>query len=392
MGKIVYLDYAATTPVDKRVVSAMAPYFFEKYGNPSSLHLLGREAKEAVDIARGQIAEILNCSPEEILFTSGGTESDNIAILGVAQKLFADGKKGAFIASEIEHHAVINGVKATESLGMTARQVKVDSPGIVLLDELEAMLREGNVKLVSIMYANNEIGTVQPVREISNLCKKYGALFHVDACQASPYLELDVDKLGVDLMSLNGSKMYGPKGVGMLYVRKGIELAPIVFGGGQEKGLRSGTENVPGIVGLATALSLAQKEREQEAKREQALRDKLIDGLQKALSETILNGDLKTRLPNNANISFLGIEGESLLLELDKAGICVSTGSACSSHSLEPSHVIMAVHRGDKEPHAFAHSSIRFSLGRFTTDEEIDYTIKTTIDCVNKLRGISSAW
>jgi cysteine desulfurase len=241
------------------------------------------------------------------------------------------------------------------------------------------------------MYANNEIGTIQPIKGVSALCKKYKALLHVDACQASPYLELDVKRLGIDMLTLNGSKMYGPKGVGLLYVRKGILLSPVAYGGGQEQGLRSGTENVPGIVGLAEALKLSQTERKRESKREMTLRESLIEELT-SIKDVILNGDAKLRLPNNACLSFLGIEGESLMLELDKAGVCVSTGSACSSRSLEPSHVIMAIHKHDKLPQKYAHSSIRFTIGRFTTKEEIEYAVSATKDAVNKLRGLSSIW
>ena len=389
--KSIYLDYASTTPVDPDVLAAMGPYFSKQYANPSSLHTMGRSAHEAVEQARKEVTECLNCSEEEIVFTSGGTESDNIAILGLASVLAEKGINGTIICSEIEHHAIIDSVKATEKFGFKTKLLLVDKNGIVDLKALEEMLKKGDVKLVSIMYANNEIGTIQPVAKAGALCKKHGAVFHTDACQATPYLNLDVAELNVDMLTLNGSKMYGPKGVGLLYVRKGVELAPVIFGGGQERGLRSGTENVPGIVGLAKALSLAQKIRHEESKREEALRNQLIDELL-SIPKTVLNGDRGYRLPNNANISFLGVEGEALLLELDRAGIFVSTGSACSSKSLEPSHVIMAIHKADTEPHAYAHSSIRFTLGKYTTAENIDYTVKAVKTAVEKLRSISSAW
>jgi len=385
------MDFASTTPVDPEVLAEMLPYFLNYYGNPSSLHQIGRKAKEAVSNARKTVSSILNCTENEIVFTSGGTESDNIAILGHALYLSKQRSTGIFACSEIEHHAIINSIYATKQYGFEPFLLPVNRKGIVNLKALENLILSKKVCLVSIMYANNEIGTIQPINKIAKLCRKNSVVFHTDACQASPYLSLDVKKLGIDMMSLNGSKMYGPKGVGLVYIKKATSISQVVYGGGQEKGIRSGTENVPGVVGLAKALSLAQSNISIECEKETKLRDKLITNLLD-IPKVVLNGSKEERLPNNVNLSFLGVEGEAMLLELDKCGICVSTGSACSSNSLEPSHVILAIHKDDSNPHSYAHSSIRFTIGKYTTEEEIEYTILRVREILTRLRSISSTW
>lgn len=375
----IYLDNAATTPVRKEVLLAMEPYFSEKYGNPSSMHQLGLEANYAVSESREKIANILNCASDEIIFTSGGTESVNFAIKGTA---FAH-KKGNIITQKTEHHAVLHTCKWLETRGFEITYLNVDKFGLVNLKDVESAIKKDTI-LVSIMYANNEIGTIQPIKEIADICKRKKVLFHTDACQAAGYSDIDVKKLGIDLMTINGSKIYGPKGVGLLYVKKGVRLTPLIHGGGQEFGLRSGTENVPAIVGFAKALELAQKEKEIESKRLTILRDKLISELLK-IPNSRLNGHPTTRLPNNANISFYGVEGESVLLMLNEKGIFASTGSACSARSLEPSHVLLAI--GLK--HDWAHGSIRFSLGQTTSKTDIDHVLRVFPKIISDLRGIS---
>ncbi len=390
MPRQVYLDNAATTPLDPRVREAMLPYLTEKYGNPSSFHTLGKQSKDDINESRSQIAEVLNVRQDEILFMSGGTESDNLAVLGFARANQTNGKH--LITTSIEHHAVLEAMFQLEKKeGFEVTYIKPDKDGLVSASQITESIRPDTI-LVSVMYANNEIGTVQPIREIGNVIQKYRQeqkhswpVFHTDACQASAYLDLDIEKLHVDLLTLNGSKMYGPKGIGLLYIRRGIKLQPLQFGGSQERGLRPGTENVAGIIGMATALALAQKDKENESRRLVQLRDKLINGILKSIPKTRLNGHPTTRLPNNANISFLDIEGEALVLYLDAAGIFASTGSACTSASLEPSHVILALGM----PYEVAHSSIRFTLGYETTEEDIDYVLETLPPLVEKLRSIS---
>lgn len=377
----IYLDNAATTPVRKEVMEAVLPYFSENYGNPSSFHYKGLKAKNALENARNKIANTLNCSPDEIIFTSGGTESINLAIKGIAR---ANKNRGNhIITSKIEHPAVLETCKYLEKNGFRITYVNVGKDGIVSPAEIKKVITNKTI-LVSIMYANNEIGTVQPIKEIGEICKAEGIPFHTDACQAAEYLELDTKAMNVDLLTLNGSKIYGPKGIGILYLKRGINLEPLIHGGGQERGIRSGTENVPSIIGFAKALELAQEERTEESTKLIALRDKLIKGLLNILGSK-LNGHQKQRLPNNANISFKGIEGESIILSLNEKGICASTGSACNSRSLEPSHVLMALGMSHEE----AHGSVRFSLGKWTTNEDIEYVMKTMPDIVNKLREIS---
>ncbi len=398
----IYLDNAATTPTDSRVLKAMEPYFNKVYGNPGSLHGSGRESKTAILQARKSIAKILNCKPEEIIFTGSGTESDNLAILGVARAFLTSLAKSNFyssgeciVTSAIEHHAVLYTCEQLEKEGFDLVYSKVDKDGVLILDDFKKAITDSTI-LVSIMYANNEIGTIQPIKEIGEIIKEIKAdrikrnidapiYFHTDACQAAGYLDLDVQKLGVDLLTLNGSKIYGPKGMGVLYVRTGTKLKPIVFGGGQEKGLRSGTENIAGIVGLAKALELSQAKRKQESAREAKLRDYFIKEISKKVSKVVLNGHAEKRLPNNINISILDIEGEAMLLWLDKYGIFCSTGSACDSQSLEPSHVILALGR----PYEYANGNLRFTMGKYTTKKDLDYVLKVLPKIVSDLRSIS---
>jgi cysteine desulfurase len=376
----IYLDYASTTYLDPRVLKSMKPYFEKNYGNPGSLHNLGLKAKFAIDNSRKTVAKILNCLPEEIIFTSGGTESINLAIKGVA---FAK-IKGHIITSKIEHPAVLETCIYLEKKGFKVTYLPVDKYGLVSVDELNKTISSETI-LVSIMSANNEIGTLEPIEEIGKLCRKRGVLFHSDACQAGGVLNLDVKKLNVDLMTLNGSKLYGPKGTGILYCKKSLKLEPIIHGGGQEFGLRSGTENVSGIVGLAKALEIADAEKNAENKRLINLRDYFIKQAMKSVPKTFLNGHPTERLPNNANISFLDVEGESILLYLNELGIYVSTGSACSSHKLEISHVLDAI--GLK--HDAAHGSIRFTLGKRTTKKDLDYVVKVLPEIISSLRKLS---
>lgn len=368
----VYLDHGSTTRMDERVKEEMEPYLDRIYANPGSLHNLGLEAKEALQKARERVAKILNCQPEEIIFTSGGTESINLALKGI--------KKGHIITSKIEHPAVLETCKFLEKNGYTVTYLNVDKEGLIDPKDVEEAIRDDTV-LITIMYANNEIGTIEPIKEIGAIAKKHNIPFHTDACQAGS-LNIDVEDLNVDMMTLNGSKIYGPKGVGILYKKKGIELEPLLHGGGQEFGLRSGTQNIPGIIGFAHALELEQDKKENQ--RLIKLRDYLIDELLK-IPKTFLNGSKDKRLSNNVNISFLDIEGESILLHLNEKGIYVSTGSACSSEKLEISHVLDAIGLD----HDYAHGSIRFSLGRHTKKEDLDYLIKELKVIVDSLRKIS---
>ena len=400
--KEVYLDHAATTYVDPRVTAEMEPYFTVEYGNPSSLYRLGRRAKEAIDGARTRIAKILHSKADEIIFTGSGTESDNLAIFGILRMNALPGeKKGHIVTSVIEHHAVLHAVEALEKEGFEITKVPVSEEGLVDAESIRKALRPDTI-LVSIMYANNEIGTIQPIAEIGQMIRAYrlekikippvpgdpGAkwpYFHTDACQAAGALNLDTNVLGVDLMTLNGSKIYGPKGVGVLYAKTGIRLKPIAYGGGQEKNLRSGTENVPYIVGMAKALEIADGERGEESARLIGLRDYFIEELQKRIPKVVLNGHATKRLPNNINVSFLDVEGEAVLLYLDNEGISISTGSACTSTTLDPSHVILAL----GVPYEYAHGSIRFTLGRKTTKGDLDYVLDVLPRVIERLREIS---
>ncbi len=369
----VYLDNAATTKVRKEVKEVMEPLFSDNYGNPSSLHKKGRNARDVIENAKYTISKILNCKPDEIIFTSGGSEANNQATIGYA---FPNVKERGshIVTTKIEHPSILEPCKFLENQMFDVTYMKSDSRGMIDPENIEKSITE-KTTLVSVIYANNEIGTIQNIKDISSICKENDIVLHIDACQASPYLTLDVEELGVDMMTLNASKCYGPKGIGLLYVRDGIKIDPIIYGGGQQNNKRSGTENVPDIVGFAKALGLAQKEREDESERLSKLKKKLEEGLLEN-DNTILNNHPTHSLPNNVNISFVGQEAESLVLKLDEKGIYVGTGSACASQKKESSHVLRAIGRNEKE----IKGSIRFTLGRETTEEDIEYTIKTVND------------
>ncbi len=377
----IYLDHAATTPLDRKALKAMQPYFSEKFGNASSLHSFGLEAREAIEKARDCIAKAINAKPEEIYFTSGGTESDNIALQGV---MHANRKKGdKLVTSAIEHHAVLHPAEQLRKQGFSAEFLPVTKSGLVELPGVEKAINSETV-LVSIMHANNEIGTIQPVKDIGRLCRKKGVYFHSDAVQAVGKLPVDVEKMKVDLLSASAHKFYGPKGIGFLYKRADVKIEPIAFGGGHERGLRSGTENVAGIVGMAEALKLAAREMKAESIRERRLRDRLVKGSLQ-IGNSWLNGAREPRLPGNANLGFDFVEGESMVLMLSDRGIAASTGSACSTRSLEPSHVLRAIGL----PHVKCHGSLRFTLGRGTTAKDIEYVLEVLPRIVQKLREIS---
>lgn len=389
----VYLDHAATTYLADEVKAAMEPYWQDQFGNPSALYDLGRLGKEAVQASRVTIAKHLNCTPEEILFTSGGTASDNLAIFGVARAQKAKGNH--LIASTVEHHAVLVPFEyLAKKEGFATTLVPVDEFGRVHVEEIERAIRP-ETTLVSIMYANNEIGTIEPIAEIGAMIRRVNKaraaeklpriFFHTDACQAAGALSLDVKALNVDLLTFNGSKIYGPKGIGALYVARGVQLEPLILGGGQERNLVAGTENVPNIVGLAAALDLAQRTREQENVRLAELRDYFIKEALARVPKTRLNGHPTERLPNNVNITILDVEGEAMLLYLNEYGIACATGSACDSATLDPSHVIVALGL----PYEFAHGSLRFTLGKRTTKEDLDYVLDLLPQIVQALREIS---
>ncbi|MBT6253688.1 aminotransferase class V-fold PLP-dependent enzyme [Candidatus Uhrbacteria bacterium] len=389
-GHSVYLDHAAATPTDEAVVDVVSSFMKAVQGNAGSFHSEGKRAKDQLDAARSEIAEFLGARPDEILFTGSGTESDNLAILGYARAHAKHGKH--IVTTAIEHHAVLETMQHLEKKeGFELTIVPVEKNGIVDAKKVLDAIRE-DTTIVSVMLVNNEIGTIQPVAEIGNAIEKmrkggkaqYVAL-HTDAMQATAYLDLDVRKLHVDLLSINGSKVYGPKGVGALFVKRGTKLQPLTFGGAQEKGIRPGTENVAAIVGFAKALELVQGRREADASHLLPLREKLIEGILNTIPKTRLNGDREQRVPNNVNISIMDLEGEALLLYLDAKGIYASTGSACTSASLDPSHVIIALGM----PFEVAHGSMRFTLGRDTTEADIDYVIKELPPLVEKLRAIS---
>ncbi len=388
-GNIIYLDHSATTPVRAEVLEAMLPHFSLGFGNPSSIYTIGQEARKAVDDAREQAARVLGARMSEIVFTSGGTESDNAALKGAAFALRHTGNH--IITTAIEHHAVLHTCHQLERFGFDVTYVPVDEYGIVDLQTLARAVTDETV-LVSVMMANNEIGTIQPVAEIARIVKAEAQrrsrtiAMHTDAVQAAGFLDINVRALGVDLMSLSAHKIYGPKGVGLLYVKRGTPFEAQNAGGGQERQRRSGTENVPGIVGMSEALRLAASEREQVAANCLRLRDKLIDGIFDSIDRVHLNGHPTQRLPNNVNISFEDIEGEPVLLGLDFAGVCASSGSACSSASLEPSHVLLAIRRSPE----LAQGSLRITLGRDNTDEDVDYLLAVLPEIVGKLRAMPS--
>ncbi len=383
----VYLDNNATTPMDPRVLEAMLPYFVEKFGNAASRnHSFGWVAEEAVDYGREQVAKLINADPKEIIFTSGATEGDNLAIKGVFEMYASKGNH--IITCTTEHKAVLDTCKHIEKIGGRVTYLQVQADGLIDLTELEAAITPETI-LISIMYGNNEIGVIQPVREISKIARKHGVLFFTDATQAVGKIPVDVQADGIDLMAFSGHKMYGPKGVGALYVRRKnprVKVTAQMDGGGHERGMRSGTLNVPGIVGFGKACELCMNEMESEAKRLSAMRDRLENGLM-VLEETYVNGNREHRLPHTANISFKYVEGEGLMMGFNK-NIALSSGSACTSASLEPSYVLKALGLGDD----LAHSSLRFGLGRFTTDEQIDYTINAVKETVLKLREMSPLW
>ena len=384
--KYIYLDNAATTPINPQVREVMLPYLNEKYGNPSSFHSVGKEVKDDLDTARENIGKILNVRPDEILFTSGGTESDNLAILGFARMNKKHGNH--IITTMIEHHAVLEAVTFLEKKeGFEVTYLETDRDGLVTVEQVQNAIRPETI-LVSIMYANNEIGTIQPIAEIAKIIKTKNPkiIFHTDAVQAANYLDCDVQKLGVDMLTLSGHKIYGPKGVALLYIKKGAAINPIMFGGHQEGGTRPGTENVAAIAGFGAAIAELAISKSQNIKiRVQRLRDKLIDDILTKIPGASLNGSLGARLPNNANISFDRVEGESILMALDQEGIAVSTGSACASGSLAPSYVLMALGM----THQRAHGSIRFSLSKYTTEAEINYVLKILPKVIERLRKLS---
>ena len=384
MSKLIYADNAATTPVYPEVVSAMTPVFDVAWGNPSSLHSKGREAKALLDDARSRIAKVLGCEAGEIYFTSCGTESDNWAIKGAAMRMKAKGRTH-IVTSAIEHHAVLNTCAALERQGFTVTYVGVDEDGVVKLDELRAAVTD-NTALVAIMYANNEVGTIEPIAEITEIAHAHGALMFTDAVQAVGAVDINLAELKVDMLALSGHKLHAPKGIGALFIRKGVAIPNLIDGGGQERRKRGGTENLPYIVGLAKALEIAQG-RLNDLPRVAKMRDRLIEALEK-IPYAKLNGHRTNRLPGNVNIGFEFIEGESLLLWLDISGICASTGSACSSASLEASHVLLAM----GVPHEKAHGSLRLSISHDNTDEEIDYIIETVPKVVERLRNMSPLW
>ncbi len=385
MKRFVYADNAATTPVSQHVVDAMLPYFNECYGNPSSLYSLGRQAKKPLEEARATVAECLGALPQEIFFTSGGSEADNWAIKGIAHEMAKKGKKH-IISSKFEHHAVLHSLDALKKEGFEITLLDVYHDGLVRVEDVEKAIRP-DTALVTIMYANNEIGTIQPIAEIGAVCKAHGVLFHTDAVQAVGNVEIDVKAQNIDLLSLSGHKFHGPKGTGALYCRKGIRLPNLIDGGAQERGKRAGTENVPGIVGLSVALKDACDTIEERRERLTKMRNRLIDGASK-IERSHLNGDRDKRLPGNFNMCFEGIEGESLLLKLDFAGICGSSGSACTSGSLDPSHVLLAIGL----PHEIAHGSLRISFSDQNTEEDVDYILEVLPEIVTYLRNMSPLW
>ncbi len=380
--KKIYLDNSATTCMDPEVKKEMDKYFVEVYGNPGSFHSEGLVVKNALADAREKISKILGAKSSEIIFTGGGTESINLAIKGLAYAV--QGKKKHIITSTIEHHAVLETCEYLEKKGFEVTYLSPNREATINPQDVKDAIRDDTF-LVTIMYANNEVGTIQNIKEIGKICKEKGVKFHTDACQASGYLDLNVSNLNVDMMTLNGSKVYGPKGVGLLYLKMGTVIEPLIHGGGQENNKRSGTENVPGIIAFAKALEIAEQEKEAESLRLTKLRDRLIKGILDNIPKTILNGHLINRLPNNVNVSFLDIEGEAILLYMDAKGVYASSGSACTSKTLDPSHVILAM----GVPYEFAHGSIRFSMGKETTEEDVDYIIQILPEIIQNLRNIS---
>ena len=381
----IYADNAATTKMSRTAIDTMVKYMEDTYGNPSSLYMIGQEAKEALEEARETVAKVINAEPREILFTSGGSEADNQAIISAAVIGAKKGKKH-IVSSAFEHHAVLHTLAKLEKEGYEVTLVDVHEDGLVRPEEVEAAIRDDTC-LVTIMMANNEIGTIQPIREIGAICRKHGVLFHTDAVQAVGHVLIDVKADNIDMLSASAHKFHGPKGTGFLYTKKGIVLTNVIEGGAQERGKRAGTENVPGIMAMAAALKEAADKMEQTSPYIKGMRDRLIAGL-KAIPHSAINGDEEHRLPSNANFCFEGIEGESLLLLLDQKGISASSGSACTSGSLDPSHVLLAIGR----VHDVAHGSLRLSLGEDITEEQVDYIIKSVGEVVEYLRSFSPVW
>ena len=383
--RFIYADNAATTAVSKRVLDAMLPYMTEQFGNPSSIYKLGRDAEKAITEVREKIASAIGCSASEIFFTSGGSEADNWAIRSAALRLGAKGKKH-IITTNFEHHAVLHTCEFLEKQGFEVTYLPVDEMGLITAEQVKNAIRE-DTALVTIMYANNEIGTIMPVKEIGEVCREKGVWFHTDAVQAVGNVPINVKEQNIDLMSCSGHKIHAQKGIGFLYVKKGIPMTNLIFGGAQERGRRAGTENVPAIMGLGEAVTAACENIPEKMERVSKMRDRLIEGITK-IPCSRLNGDPKQRLCGNVNISFLGVEGESLLLLLDANGICASSGSACTSGSLDPSHVLLALGL----PHEVAHGSMRLTISDETTDEDIDYILEVVPKVVERIRGMSPLW
>ena len=382
MSKLIYLDNAATTQVYPEVLEAMIPYFTEHYGNPSSIYSFAGESKRAVDAARNTMAEFLNASTEEIYFTGGGSESDNWALKATAEAYANKGKH--IITSKIEHHAILHTCEWLEKHGFEVTYLNVDENGLVDLEELKAAIRPDTI-LISVMFANNEIGTIEPIAEIGKIAKEHGVLFHTDAVQAFGHVPIDVQAMNIDMLSASGHKVNGPKGIGLMYIRKGIKIGSFIHGGAQERHRRAGTHNVPGIVGFAKAVELASRDMDRRMKYETELRDYYISRVEKEIPYAKLNGDRVKRLPNNTNFCFRFIEGESMLILLDQKGICASSGSACISGSLDPSHVLLAIGL----PHEIAHGSLRATLSEKTTKEDIDFTVDELKKIIERLRSMS---
>ena len=384
--KIVYMDYAATTYVKEEVLKEMTPYFTEHYGNPSSAYSISRESKKAIDIARTRVSKAINCDSSEVYFTSGGTEADNWAVKGIA---FAHANRGRhIITTKIEHHGLLHCCGWLEKNGFEVTYLDVNEEGFVEIDKLKAAIKDDTI-LVSIIFANNEIGTIQPIKEIGEICKENKIIFHTDAVQAIGHIPVDVKEMNIDLLSLSAHKIYGPKGVGALYIRKGIRIDNLIHGGGQERARRAGTENVPGIVGLGKSIELSIENMEEESKRLTVLRDKLINEILETIPYTRLNGPRgDKRLPGNVNVCFRFIEGEGILLSLDYEGICGSSGSACTSGALDPSHVLLSIGLD----HETSHGSLRLSLGETSTEEEANYVLEKLPPIIERLRNMSPLW
>lgn len=381
----VYFDNAATTKLDDEVLSTMMPYLKDVYGNASAIYKLGKEARRAVEASRESIAKIINCKPNEIYFTAGGSESDNTAIKGIARAY--KNKGNHIITSKIEHPAVMDSCKELEKEGFEVSYISVNDKGVIDIEELKKAIKPSTI-LISVMFANNEIGTIEPIAEIGKIAKEHKIIFHTDAVQAVGSLKIDVQELNVDSLSLSGHKFYGPKGIGALYIRNGVNFNKYISGGHQERNKRAGTENVAGIVGIGKAIELAYSKLDEHNEKIKYLRDYYESSIKEKIPYIKINGDGENRLPGNSNISFRFIEGEGLLLNLDLRGICASSGSACTSGSLDPSHVLLAIGL----PHEIAHGSLRISIGKFNTKEEIDYLIDALVEIVTKLRDMSPLW